>query len=799
MFYFIVRVGVNVVALWLTFMLLPGLTIDVDPENELTPENITIQIGENNVAPEAADPSAASPAPTAGAADAATTPAATPQTSSVIITGATSAGAPSATVNGRPLTRSELQLLLWVIEIIAEFVLYVFLALAFAFWNWLLWPLVLALTGRLLLWSFGLFLVVINAVLFYFVALIAGGENVLIADPAWFWAMVGGTVFTLLLVLLEGITGLDSPLKDKAKKRPGYWQMIGKLTFGGRNIFAENLRIAQSLDTIVRYLKDIAFDLSPFGPMRRFFQRVIYRKKHPYIGESTPAMVRYLLQDLGPTYVKLGQIVSSRAEQLPPEWRSELAQLQSEVEPFPWEEAEKIIENELRQPLTELYATIDHEPLAAASTAQVHVATLLSGEKVVVKVQRPDIDITVRADLNVMRDLTRLLSQRFAWARNADLSGIMTEYADNILLELDYTNEAFNGRLLAQNMTLFPTVHVPLVYTRLSTRRVMTQEFVRGVKITNTEALDQGGIDRTAIAVTFMRAIVKQVLYDGFFHGDPHPGNVLVNSASGEIIFLDLGMMGTLPTDKRMAMVDLLWSLSERDPQEIARVVLRLTTSYGATDERQFIEDVDRLLRRYLTFADASLSIGAAVQALFDALNRNGLRMDAELTLALKAMIQAEETVSRLDPTLPLVDTAFGATKELLVDTFDPDKVLASLRKQVVRTAKEAIRNIPAIEGAAMSWITQLRKGGITINVDTSEVSKQVAQVDASLTKNIRRLTVALLLVGLLIGGGIASTTPSDLFPNMAEFAYFVFMAAAGLAAAAVLRVLWQWLNGGEL
>jgi uncharacterized membrane protein YvlD (DUF360 family) len=330
MFYFIVRVGVNVLALWLTFMLLPGLTLDVDPQNELTPENIFVRIREEAITAAPTDISSPLPAATAVA------PGASPQALSVIITDATSTEPASAAINGRQVSTSEVQFWLWLFEIVMEFFLYIFLALAFAFWNWLLWPLVLALTGRLLLWSFGLFLIVINAVLFYWVALFAGGENVIIDEPVWFWAVVGATLFTLLLVLLEGITGLDSPLKDKAKKRPGYWRMIGKLTFGGRNIFAENLRIAQSLDTIVRYLKDIAFDLSPFGPVRRFFQRIIYRKKHPYINESTPEMVRYLLQDLGPTYVKLGQIISSRAEQLPPEWRVQLAQLQSEVEPFPW-------------------------------------------------------------------------------------------------------------------------------------------------------------------------------------------------------------------------------------------------------------------------------------------------------------------------------------------------------------------------------------------------------------------------------------------------------------------------------
>lgn len=332
MFYFIVRVGVNVLALWLTFLLLPGLTLDIDPQNELTAENfmVGLRTAETSITRGAPPVPTAAPAATDGATDGAT-----PEGFSVTITGATAAESSGIVVNGRQLSAGEVQMWLWVIELALEFILAIFLALAFAFWNWLLWPLVLALTGRLLLWSFGLFLIIINAALFYFVALIAGGENVIIAEPTWFWAAVGGTVFTLFLVLLEGITGLDSPLKDKTKKRPGYWRMIGKLTFGGRNIFAENLRIAQSLDTIVRYLKDIAFDLSPFGPVRRFFQRIIYRKKHPYIDESTPQMVRYLLQDLGPTYVKLGQIVSSRAEQLPPEWRTELAQLQSEVEPFP--------------------------------------------------------------------------------------------------------------------------------------------------------------------------------------------------------------------------------------------------------------------------------------------------------------------------------------------------------------------------------------------------------------------------------------------------------------------------------
>ncbi len=673
----------------------------------------------------------------------------------------------------------------------------------FAFFNWLLWPLLLLVSGQLVLWSYGLFLFLLNAFIF-FVATMgdfdtsdgADGQFLIATDPFWLRIILAGALMTVLLFFFEGITGLDSPIRGQKTRSQPYWRFLGHLTIGGRNIFAENLRIAQSVDTINRYGRDIVVDASPFGPIRRFFQRIIYWRKKPLINESIPETVRYMLQDLGPTFVKLGQIVSSRAEQLPPDWRAELAQLQSDVEPFDSAEAQRIVERELGRPVNELFASFDVAPLAAASTAQVHRATLHDGTEVVVKVQRPDIDVTVQADLNVIRELTRITEQRFDWARNADLHGIMTEYADNILLELDYTNEAFNGRMLAENMRMFPTVHVPAIFGQLSTRRVLVQEFVRGVKITNVEAIDAAHLDRRAMAETFMRAIVKQVLYDGFFHGDPHPGNVLVNTDTGEIIFLDLGMMGTLTTEKRMAMADLIWSLTERDTQEIARTALRLTTSYKEVDEKAFATDVDRMLKRYTTFTDVPMSISGAMRAMFDAMNRAGVRMDADLTLALKAMIQAEETVHMLDPDLPLVDTALEAIKNLFLETFDADKVINQLKVQTIRSAKEAIRNIGSIEEFVLSIIGQFRRGGITLFIDTSEVSKQVDEIDATITANMRRLTISLLLVGLLIGAGIASNSPADLFPNLPEIAYFIFMGASFVTVVIIVRALWRWLNG---
>lgn len=679
------------------------------------------------------------------------------------------------------------------------FLQYLAIAIGFWFWNWIFWPVILFFTGRIVLWSFGILLISANALLFFIVVINGNHPGIWADSPVNVWCVLGGISMAFWLVVLESITGLDSPLKTHTQSRRRYWRTLRRLSFGGRNFFAENLRIAQSLELITMYLKDIVVDASPLGPVRRFFQRILYWRKKPLIDESAAETVRYMLQELGPTYVKLGQVVSSRAEQLPEEWRTQLAKLQSNVEPFPSAIAEQIIERELGAPVCKIYATFDPKPLAAASTAQVHRATLPDGQQVVVKVQRPDIDVSVRADLNVIRDLTRYMERRISWARNSNINGIVNEYADSILLELDYTNEAFNGRLLAQNMAIFPDVHVPAIYGELSTGRVMTQEFMRGVKITNVQALDDAGVDRTQLANAFMRAIVKQVLYDGFFHGDPHPGNVLVDPETSQIIFLDLGMVGTLTTDKRMAVVNLLWSLSSGDKREIAKTVLGLTTSFKEIDEEAFIADVDRLLTRYTTFSDATMSISTAMKALLDAMYSAGLRMDAELTLALKAMIQAEETVRTLDPTLPLVDTAFDAAKELMVQTFDPDSVLKALRLQAVRSVKEVIRNIPSIEDMLASWFTQLRQGRFTVYVDTTDLSKQIDEVDQVLSLNMRRLSLALLLVGLLIAASIASNTPADLLPGLADLAYLIFIGAAALTSIVLIRAILSWLNGDRL
>ena len=310
--------------------------------------------------------------------------------------------------------------------------------------------------------------------------------------------------------------------------------------------------------------------------------RLLGRDPDEFASLSTPAKVRLMLQQLGPTYVKVGQMVSSRADVLPEAWRTELDKLQNTVPPFPYEQVESIIGSELGGTPDQRFATFEREPLGAASLAQVHRATLRDGSEVVVKVQRPNVQAMVRADLGNMEDLARQAERRVSMARTMNLAAMVHEFGQGVLTELDYRVEAYHALRLAEVVEGMEGIHVPRVYLDLSTGRVITLEFVRGVKATNLAALDAAGVDRDLVARRFLRAMIKQVLVDGFFHGDPHPGNIVIDPETGTLTFLDLGLVGELDSGRRLQLLGLMWSLRERDPDGLASSVLAICERSGA-------------------------------------------------------------------------------------------------------------------------------------------------------------------------------------------------------------------------
>lgn len=656
-------------------------------------------------------------------------------------------------------------------------------------------PFFVILFARLVLWSLGLFLLVLNTLLFWFVSKVA--PTVIHFDsPELFWLALGSLVVVVLVTASDAIFGLNSPIFEGNLRSHWYWQWLNRLPTGRRNWVVENLRFYFIVRILESYAQEIIVGFTPFASFRLFMQRVLYDVPDLPGLKTFPAKVRVLLQDLGPAFVKFGQVVSSRSENLSPEWRAELAKLQNNVPPFPWEQAHRTITHELKKPPEELYATIEHTPFAAASTAQIHRATLFDGTVVVVKVQRPDIDVTMKGDLNVLRDLVDILQKRQESVRDLDVKGLLDEFATNVLLELNYTNEMFNARQLAFNMRELTNIHVPAVYPELCSTRVMTQEFVKGVKITSVEKLDAAGVDRQTLARDFLRAMLKQVLFDGFFHADPHPGNILVDLESSQIIFLDMGLMGNMTQEQRMVLADIIWSLQERDGQGLAEAVMGLSTPYKQVDQRAFSRDIERMMKRYAMFADEQMNLSAPIQDLTDAMQRAGLRLDSSLTLALKALFQAEEIVSTLDPKLPLIVVAFDQLKGLFREQLNAANITQTVRTQAMRTAKQVVRRLPSLASATSKWLDQYERGKLGVTLDISDLTPQIDRLDQTVTRNVTLLALSLLLAGLLVGSAIATNLQNEWAGiRLSNVAFFLFLGGAVIATVFGLRIIWSVWN----
>ena len=558
----------------------------------------------------------------------------------------------------------------------------------------------------------------------------------------------------------------------------------------------ENLRLQQVYNVLLRYSMDMLFDQGIVGSFRRRMQQWIYKPERPIERLSNPVKVRLLLQELGPTYVKMGQIVSSRAEVLPPEWAVEFKKLQSDVPPFPYEEVEVIFQEEFKESPEDLFVTFDPEPLAAASTAQVHLATLDGGEMVVVKVQRPNIQNQVKADMGILLNGTAVLERRAEWARNANLVGVLKEFGENVIYELDYTGEAYNARRISRNMAGIPNVHIPKIYPHYSTTRVLTMEFIDGVKVTNSEAISAAGLDRHALAEAAIRSLVKQLLIDGFFHADPHPGNVLVSLDTGMLNYIDLGMVGEIDLNQRFNLIQLLMVVKQHDVDGLAQVMMSLSKPFKEVDKRGYYRNFDRKVGRYLD-PDSGADFSRAVNAALDMLTAHGMRLDPELTLALKALMQLEAITSSLLPDSSVVDMAESNIRELVIDEVTTERVTEAIKKEATKTGRELLQRMPTLQEATLKWLNMYEKGRFVVEIDTSDLTNEIRR-----TRPLARMAiVGILITGMIIGSAIAAGVStlygdSDSFITRLTLIAYIFSIVVGIGALTIL--VWRLWRGGE-
>jgi ubiquinone biosynthesis protein len=512
---------------------------------------------------------------------------------------------------------------------------------------------------------------------------------------------------------------------------------------------AERLRLLRVYDTLWAYGIDAAFDREGVIARTRWrMQRWLWRPEIPPSHVAAPVRFRLLLQELGPTYVKVGQIVSSQGRALPADWALELERLQSDVQPFPYEGVRNRIIADLGAPPEVLYASFDSAPLAAASLAQVHRATMKDGREVVVKVQRPGIHDQLRSDVRILVRLARGLERRTRWAHDVDLSGVVYEFGTTLMRELDYTIEAYNARRLNRILEPVEGVHVPDAIPELSSSKVLTLEFIDGVKPTRTAEIDSAGIDREVLADRMIRGAVKMMIIDGFFHGDPHPGNVLVELDTGRLTMLDTGMVGELAVQDRIKLGSLMMVLRNRDVTGLAQTLKSLSTPFRETDDARFYKDFERKLTPFLDPPPGQKVevVSKVIPISMDMLREGGYRLDPQLTLAIKALTQAEAITTALVPEWSgseFTRRALEASFDLLPGVVTPEAVTATVVKQVSYVAREA-QQMPFREGT-FRWLEHLRWAASGRSRHSGLKSSEGAGI-------AMMLALAILIVGLVIG-----------------------------------------------
>lgn len=362
-----------------------------------------------------------------------------------------------------------------------------------------------------------------------------------------------------------------------------------------------------------------------------------------------PVQVREALGELGPTFIKLGQILSTRPDLIPAEYAAELEKLQDEAPPFPSAEAILIIEEEFGQPIPELFRSFDESPLAAASLGQIHAATLPDGTKVVVKVQRPGVRQVIENDLEIVTGIARTLENHSKQARAIGLVDLVEEFAITLRQELDYTHEGRNGDTLARNFADIPTVRIVGTMWDRTTSRVLTSERVSGIKVTDLQALDAHGYGRKQVADNLSRAILKMVFVDGYFHADPHPGNLLV-LGEGVIAFLDYGMVGKLDRELKTFVTMLISEYIQQDSSGFSEVLLAMGTAPSDLDRKRFALEIDRLLRQYYGAPLRDIRIGEMLRRALGISAKHNVRLPASLSLLVKVLVIVEGIDRLLEP-----------------------------------------------------------------------------------------------------------------------------------------------------
>lgn len=540
-------------------------------------------------------------------------------------------------------------------------------------------------------------------------------------------------------------------------------------------------RLHEIASVMIRYgWGDLVRVLGLGSALERAGRILHWKTRSTEIDQLEPAVrFRLALEELGPTFIKLGQLLSTRMDILTPTWIAELEKLQSHVPPVPFEELEADVVLMLGLPLDAVFAHFERIPFASASIAQVHRAQLLNGECVVVKLRRPDLERKVEADLRILQHLARLVEHEYPDARRFQPVGMVSYFRRALRQELDLLTEARHMERFQKNFIDDATVHIPKVYWEYTRSGMNVQEELQGVVASRLDLIEAAGLDPNLLAERGANIVLKMILVHGYFHADPHPGNVmyLPNNCIG---LIDFGMVGRLTEYRRQQLISLFDALVRNEENDLIQVLMDWAGE-GEVNEIKLAHDVADLMSNYDHLHLKDVRIAVLLNDVAGVIRDNGLMLPADLTLLFKALITLEGLGQQLNPNFELSELMSPFIREVIMRRYTPDALI----KRGRRSVKEAFEVVAGLPRDVAKLMREVRRGRLRIDLDLKRLDSFGQQIDRA----SNRMTMGIITASLVIGSSIVMTVQGWRFMG------FVGFLLAFLNSLWVIASIWRSRN----
>ncbi len=543
-------------------------------------------------------------------------------------------------------------------------------------------------------------------------------------------------------------------------------------------------RFEEVLSVMFKYgLQDLIKGFELPSPLNLAVQKILHSPAEEYRNKPIGERVRFALQELGPAYIKLGQILSLRVEYLPPQIIDELTKLQDNVPPFAFADVKNIIEKDLGDSLDMLFPKMEEQPIGSASLGQVHKAFIPDGRQVAIKVQRPGIRQQIEVDLEIMMYLAQFIEKNIEEMKYRQPTKTLQEFADSLAQELDYKMEEAHILRVKEAFRFDYHVHIMDCFPDLSTSRVLTMEYIDGVKVRNLAELKEKGYDCKQIADRGVDAVLKQIFEHGFFHADPHPGNIFVLEQN-VISFIDFGMVGRLKQRHRELMADFLLAISEREETRAVKLLLKIVAYKGEPDIGKLEKSMGVLIERYVSKSLKDISFSHLFMQLSDILSEHRMLMPADFSMMIKAIITLEGLGKSLDPDLNLTRKLVMYFHRLQIERLNP----ARLAKDASAALMDFYQLFKEIPEKLSETLEKMAKGEAKLKVE----HRADKSFEIFWNQLINRLSYSLILAALLVASSIM--VQADIPPKWNDIPVIglIGFVIAGLMSLRLLLSIWR-------